>query len=137
MTSTIPGFLFPFQWQKPNSNGEWTDIPGASDTTLHLEDIKTTDAGTYRLRATYYCEQFFSRTAILTLLAPTLSFEPQSNNTMRLRVALPVSTKAVIQSSADLQEWTEEFPITTATTEWSTEISLEGAPKFYRVQEVP
>ena len=121
MTSTIPGFLFPFQWQKPNSNGEWTDIPGASDTTLHLEDIKTTDAGTY----------------LLTLLAPTLSFEPQSNNTMRLRVALPVSTKAVVQSSADLQEWTEEFPITTATTEWSTEISLEGAPKFYRVQEVP
>jgi hypothetical protein len=127
----------PFQWQKQNSNGEWTDIPGASETTLHLENIKTTDAGAYRLRATYNCKQFYSRTAILTLLAPTLFVEPQANNTMRLRVALPVSTKAVVQSSADLQEWTEEFPITNPTTEWSTEISLLGGHRFYRVQEVP
>ncbi|MGZ8900303.1 MAG: hypothetical protein ACXW3Z_09430, partial [Limisphaerales bacterium] len=126
----------PFQWQKRNSNGEWLDIPGASEATLHLEDIKTSDAGPYRLRATYFCEQFYSRTASLTLLAPTLSFEPQAINTMRLSVALPVSTRAVVQSSADLKTWTDEFPITTATTDWST-VTLEGPPKFYRVQEIP
>ena len=127
----------PYQWQKQTSAGQWVDIPNATTNTLNFENIQAADAGNYRLRATYNCEPLYSRTASLSVIAPLVASQLQASGKVRLQVTLPVTTKAVVQTSTDLKNWSDAITIDTATNAWTGEVNLEADAKFYRVVEVP
>lgn len=126
----------PYQWQKQNAAGEWIDITGADETTLHLENAQPQHAGAYRLRATYGCEYRFSRTAIVTLMAPTISSTLTTNDQVSLTIQFPVQVTAKVQSSMNLTNWQDEMNIAASST-WTTNLNAEGSVKFYRVIEAP
>jgi hypothetical protein len=125
----------PYQWQMQNGS-TWIDLPNATNATLRLENIDSADAGAYRLRA-LACDEYFSRTATVSLIAPLVASQLQASGKVRLQVALPVTTKAVVQSSTDLEHWTDSITIDTATNEWTGEVDLKVGARFYRVVEVP
>jgi len=127
----------PYQWQKQDDLGAWIDLPNATNYILRIENAQLQHAGAYRLRATYNCEELYSRTANIKRLAPILSSSILPNNKLRLDIQLLTSPAARIQSSTNLQSWTDEHYISTTNTPaaWNTEITTDGQAKFYRVLE--
>jgi hypothetical protein len=125
----------PYQWQK-HDGSTWIDVPNATSATLRIENIQPADSGAYRLRATA-CDEYYSRTATVSLIAPLVASQLQAGGKVRLQVTLPVTTKAVVQTSTDLQHWSEAITINTPTNEWAGEVALELGAKFYRVVEMP
>ena len=94
----------------------------------------------WRWRYRAACGQYSfanSRSATITLMAPRVVSEIQPNCKLRLQVSLPVATKALVQTSDDLEHWIDATPIDIPTNAWSVEIGIEADCKFYRVVEVP
>jgi hypothetical protein len=79
----FPGILdgrldLPYQWQKQDED-TWRNLTNVTNTTLSIENAQAQHAGNYRLRATFHCQEFFSRVAEVTVAAPTRSVQAQTS----------------------------------------------------------
>jgi hypothetical protein len=128
----------PYQWQKLNSAGEWVDVSGATTNTLRIENAQVSDAGRYRLSATYHCEEIYSRVAAVTVDGPIIASALEVGGAIHFEVEFPVSVSAVVQSSVNLKDWEDEIVIANGSNGiWSTNLNASGTIKFYRVMETP
>lgn len=86
---TAAGTGLSFQWQKSSAcGGTFTDISGATSSTLTLTNIATADAGAYRVVVTGTCNSVTSNCATLTVNIPlVINTQPQD-----VEICLPTNT---------------------------------------------
>ena len=89
------------------------------------------------MRFTLNCEVVYSDVATVTYLAPKLSLTPQPNGTKTLMVTLPIVEKAKVQTSTNLQTWTDIAEFALPRTIWTTNVTASDEARFYRAVEVP
>jgi hypothetical protein len=113
-------------------------LPGASDSTLLLTNVRTADAGTYSV-AVFNDAGSATDAAILTVTNPPciLSIPNSAGNTpngFAFQLSVPLGSTYVILASTDLQDWT---PISTnvaltATVILTDSTSTNYSRRFYR-----
>jgi hypothetical protein len=126
---------FSYQW---NLNG--TNVFGATNSTLALTNVQTTDAGSYLVVVTNIAGSVTSAVATLTVANPNVALSVASGAGrspagFTFQFSAPIEVTCVILASTDLQAWT---PIATnVATNGSTSFTDNAAAnyrdRFYRV----
>ena len=61
-----------YQWQKSAVSGQWSEISGATNATLHIPNVQSNDAGSYAVRVTTLGGSVLSEPAMLTVIDQTV-----------------------------------------------------------------
>ena len=62
-----------YQWQKSVVRGQWSEISGATNATLHIPNVQSNDAGSYAVRVTTLGGSVMSEPATLTVIDQTVN----------------------------------------------------------------
>ena len=104
VTFTVKAGLEPlsYQWSK---NG--TNVPGATEATLLIADVKTADAGSYSVAVQNPSGTVASEAAYLAVrIRPTLVMDGFSRGQAVLSVSAQHCLRVIIEASSDLHSWT-------------------------------
>ena len=129
-----------YQWYF-NTN---TPITGATNATLVLNNVQTTNAGVYSVVVTNTAGSAVSSNAVLTVSAvaparPQLSDFGYSNGQFTLTVSGDPEQDYIMQASTNLTDWTSlstNHPLTPSFI-WSDAAASNFSQRFYRVQLGP
>jgi hypothetical protein len=137
LTSAVAGDLpLRFQWQKDGAA-----IIGATNSTLTLTNLQTTNTGVYSLLATNSAGSASSLPALINVRVPDLALTRTNSGGQNLAILTISGAPGVtygIQFSENLVTWTAltNLTLTTATNSW---YDFQGGPglRYYRVVPGP
>jgi hypothetical protein len=129
-TGTAP---LSYQW---SLNG--TALSDATSSTLTLNNVQTTDAGSYTVVVTNAADSVTSEVATLTVIPPTppsFGSARMTPNGFEFQLSVPIGSIYVILASTNLQDWT---PISTNVALTATVLvtdteATNHSTRFYRV----
>ena len=115
-------------------------IAGATNASLTLTNVQTTQAGKYKVVVTNTAGWVTSAVATLTVTNPVVTLSPfggggRISNGFALQFSVPVGLTCVIQASTDLQTWTPVATnvVATGSVLFTDTVATNYHSRFYRV----